>query len=187
MLNISETCWLNETLSFFDQSWSFRSIKANSCMIVFKFWSKNCVIYNMIWKRIFDSIVSYIINWSSHAKRSLHVSMLVINRRTAWLIWSMICSYSLSFSANRIRIRSRIINLMSLITSIGVIATIILEDDFQMIQINHAFHTIEKKIISIEIERWFYTIQKNDVLYARKLIADSAIIFEKSEIFIKSN
>ena len=74
---------------------------------------------------------------------------------------------------------------MSLITLIDVIAIIILENDSQMIQINHALHTIEKKIISIE--RSFHTIQKNGVLYAKKLIADSAIIFEKSEMFIKSS
>ena len=83
---------------------------------------------------------------------------------------------------------------MSFITLINVIASIILKNNFSpvldryQIQINYAFHTIEKKIISIEIERWFYTIQKKNASYARKLIADSAIIFEKkNEIFIKNN
>ena len=62
----------------------------------------------------------------------------------------MICNHLSSFSANCIRIKSRIINLMLLIISIDVIATTILENGLQIIQINHALHTIEKKIISIE-------------------------------------
>ena len=147
----------------------------------------------------FESINSYIINWSSHVKTFLHVNMLAINHRTIWSIWSMICNHSSSFLANRIRIRSRIINLMSLITSIDVIASIILKnnpsafdrDQDQIIQMNRAFHMIEGKIISIE--RSYHIIRsstigrKNVASYAIKLIADQSIILERSEMHQKHN
>ena len=139
--------------------------------------------------RNFEPINSYIINWSSHVKKSLHVSMLASNRQIAWSIWSMICNYSSLRSINHISTKSTVIsfNLRPLTTSIDVIATTILENGLQIIQINHAFYTIEKKIISIEIERWFHTIQKNDVSYAKKLIADQAIILEKSEMHTENS
>ena len=56
---------------------------------------------------------------------------------------------------------------------------------------NRAFHTIEKKMISIEIERSYYTIQdntiekKNVISYATELIADQSIILERSEMHKK--
>ena len=75
---------------------------------------------------------------------------------------------------------------MSFTTSIDVIN---LENDSQMIQINHALHTIEKKIIPIE--RSYHIIrdstieEKNVVLYATKLIANQSIILERSEMHQK--
>ena len=109
----------------------------------------------------------------------------------------MICSHSSLFSANCIHIKSRIIsNRKSFITSIDVIASVILKNNFNFVfdrdqnqvQINRALHTIEKKMISIEVERSYHTIQsstiekKNVVSYTTELIVDQSIIFEKSEM-----
>ena len=197
MLNINKTCWLNETSLFFDQSWLFWNIKASSCMIVFKFWSRNCAIYNIISKKNFNLIDSYTTNWLQHVKRFLHVSMHISNCSIAWSIWSMIYNHSSSFSANHIHIRSKIISQKSLTTSIDVIASVIAEDnlsfvfDCDQIQMNRAFYTIEKKMILIEIERSYHTIQnstmkkRNVASYATELIVNQSIIFEKNEMHQK--
>ena len=86
---------------------------------------------------------------------------------------------------------------MPFTTSIDVITSVILKnnlssvfdrDQDQIIQINRAFHTIEKKMILIKIERSYHTIRgstiekRNVASYATELIADQSIILEKSEM-----